>query len=102
MADDLDAALAWADMTMNARLRDARRTGTDGDYEDKIEWCIDTLAAAVRKLRHDRDAWAAQSGFHQAKMMKAEADLASTRDELAVATSLYHTAKEQLARVSAR
>jgi hypothetical protein len=46
---DLDAALAWADLTMNDRLREARRTGTDGDYEDKIEWCIDTLAAAVRE-----------------------------------------------------
>jgi hypothetical protein len=75
--DALAAALAWADMTMNARLLEARRTGTDGDYEDKIEWCIDTLAAAVRELRGENLRLTHESNGRQFRLQQAEAALAA-------------------------
>jgi acyl-coenzyme A thioesterase PaaI-like protein len=48
-----DEALAWADQTMNERLREARRTGNDHDYDAVMEGCIDILAAEVRRLREE-------------------------------------------------
>ena len=45
-----DEALAWASKTMNARLREARQTGNDHDYDEAMESCIDTLSARVREL----------------------------------------------------
>lgn len=47
----VNEALEWADKTMNERLFEARRTGTDHDYDAAMEACIDTLAAEVRRLR---------------------------------------------------
>ena len=45
----LAQALEWADKTLNQRLREARRTGNDHDYDATMEACIDTLAAEIRR-----------------------------------------------------
>jgi hypothetical protein len=47
----IEQALAWADQTMNERLREARRTGNDHDYDAAMEGCIDILAAEVRRYQ---------------------------------------------------
>lgn len=39
---------------MNERLREARRTGNDHDYDAAMEGCIDILAAEVRRYREMR------------------------------------------------
>jgi hypothetical protein len=51
---NLDEALAWTGKTIDERLREARRTGTDSDYDWSNEACIDTLAAEVRRYHSMR------------------------------------------------
>ena len=74
--------MAWADMTMNDRLREARRTGTDGDYDDKIEWCIDTLASAARGLQLYVAELETQVMGQHAIIVQAEAEVEALKDEL--------------------
>ena len=83
----VNAALAFADKTMNQRLREARATGTDHDYDAAMESCIDTLAAAVRDLREQIRVLREAQGEADVRLAGVEAERDFYRDGLAEMTS---------------